>query len=62
MTELQAATIALNQALDTYWNDAIRGLGLTGMGEHHMIRISDAQRQCRKALEAEGVIEKEQST
>jgi hypothetical protein len=62
-TELQQATIALNQAIDAYWNDAIdaywndnaRGLGLTGMGEHHMIRITDAQRRCRQALEAEGV-------
>jgi hypothetical protein len=54
-TELQQATIALNEALDAYWNDAVRGLSLTGMGEHHMIRITDAQRRCRLALEAEGV-------
>jgi len=55
MTDLQVATIALNQALDAYWHDALRGLGLTGMGEHHMNRITDAQRRCREALESEGV-------
>lgn len=54
-TPLQRAAIALNQAIDAYWNDSVRGLGLTGMGEHHMVRITDAQRRCREALEAEGV-------
>ena len=54
-TALQQATIALNQAIDAYWNDHARGLGLTGMGEHHMIRITEAQSRCRLALEAEGV-------
>ena len=54
-TELYQAVIALNQAIDAYWNDNERGLGFTGMGEHHMIRITDAQRRCRQALEAEGV-------
>ena len=53
--DLQQAVIALNQAIDAYWNDNERGLGLTGMGEHHMRRITDAQRRCRQALEAEGV-------
>jgi hypothetical protein len=55
-TPLQEAVIALNQAIDGYWNDDVRGLGLTGMGEHHMKRITDAQYRCRLALEAEGAL------
>jgi hypothetical protein len=54
-TELHRAVIMLNRAIDDYWNDHVRGLGLTGMGEHHMLRITNAQRRCREALEAEGV-------
>ena len=54
-TELQLATIALNHAIDAFWMDSVRGLGLTGMGSNHMDAITDAQAACRKALEAEGV-------
>lgn len=49
-TPLRGAIISLNAAIDAYWNDEHRGLGLTGMGEHHMIRITDAQERCREAL------------
>jgi hypothetical protein len=55
-TPLQHAVIDLNAAIDAYWNDNERGLGLTGMGEHHMIRITEAQRRSRQALEAEGAL------
>ncbi len=55
MTELQESVVALNKAIDDYWNDHVRGLGLTGMGEHHMINITNAQRRCRQALGNDGI-------
>jgi len=54
-TQLQQACINLNAAIDAFWMDSARGLGLTGMGSNHMDAITDAQAACRKALEAEGV-------
>ena len=55
MTELQESVVALNKAIDLFWYDHVRGLGLTGMGEHHMTAITDAQRRCRQALEKDAV-------
>ena len=54
MTPLQQACLDLNAAIDAYWNSDY-GVKFTGMGENFIIKITEAQQQCRAALEAEGI-------
>lgn len=46
---LRKSMTALNHALDNYW-DSSYGLTLTGMGENFLIRITEAQAECRAAM------------
>jgi hypothetical protein len=41
----------LNNALDSFWNDNIYGMGFTGMADVYASIISNEQKKCKTVLD-----------